>query len=149
MLVIKTNLPFEFIDFSLLNSCIRINEKNKVLAERNKQKDKSKVKKSFEERVCDSFISKGITPEFIEKLIDVNPICAINFILKEAAIILDSTYKENHIKDCKYVYMISPKGNVYKSDNTPDLFKIHPLFRTQEDAYKARKLVIDIIKNIF
>lgn len=149
MLVIRTSFPLDFINSELLNSCIHLVEANKELIKKNEPKNKSKVKKSLEERVCESFISKGITPEFVEKLIEVYPMCAVDFILREAAIVLDSNYKENHIKDCKEVWTINyVSKNPEKTFNFEKSYKITPLFRTKEDAYKARSLVIDLLDKL-
>lgn len=93
--------------------------------------------------------SKGITYEIFSRLLEVNKISTLSLILKEAAIILDKKYKDNHIKDCKDVWIIDYQTKKPEEIfNLKDLYKIYPLFRTEEDAYRARSLVKDLLDMI-
>lgn len=141
-------LPFtpENIDkvlFEILNKIYR--EESKI----KKQKEDFKIDISLATKVISSLESKGITYEVFSKLLETNKISTLFLILKEAAIILDKKYKDNHIKDCTKVWIIdflTKKPVVYT--NIKDLYKVFPLFRTEEDAYRARSLVKDLLDMI-
>lgn len=88
-----------------------------------------------------SLESKGINYLIIDKLAKINPLSTFYLILKETAIILDKKYKDNHIKDCRYIWTINyVTKKPEKYYNESNLYKILPLFRTKEDAYKAMSL---------
>lgn len=126
---------------------------SKIFNEDNKEcttKEKPfKMDTSLAIKVVSSLESKGITHEVFIKLLETNKISTLFLILKEAAIILDKKYKDNHIKDCTKVWIIdflTKKPLVYT--NIKDLYKVFPLFRTEEDAYRARSLVKDLLDMI-
>ena len=126
---------------------------SKIFNEDNKEcttKEKPfKMDTSLATKVVSSLESKGITHEIFIKLLETNKISTLFLILKEAAIILDKKYKDNHIKDCTKVWIIdflTKKPVVYT--NIKDLYKVFPLFRTEEDAYRARSLVKDLLDMI-
>ena len=126
---------------------------SKIFNEDNKEcttKEKPfKMDTSLATKVVSSLESKGITHEVFIKLLETNKISTLFLILKEAAIILDKKYKDNHIKDCTKVWIIdflTKKPVVYT--NIKDLYKVFPLFRTEEDAYRARSLVKDLLDMI-
>lgn len=126
---------------------------SEIFNEDNKEcttKEKSfKMDTSLATKVVSSLESKEITHEIFIKLLETNKISTLFLILKEAAIILDKKYKDNHIKDCTKVWIIdflTKKPVVYT--NIKDLYKVFPLFRTEEDAYRARSLVKDLLDMI-
>lgn len=122
------------------------NENNKECTTKEKP---FKMDTSLATKVVSSLESKGITYEVFSKLLETNKISTLFLILKEAAIILDKKYKDNHIKDCTKVWIIdflTKKPVVYT--NIKDLYKVLPLFRTEEDAYRARSLVKDLLDMI-
>lgn len=108
-----------------------------------------KMDTSLASKVIASLEAKGITYEVFIKLLKANKISTLFLILKEASVILDKKYKDNHIKDCTKVWIIdflTKKPVVYT--NIKDLYKVFPLFRTEEDAYRARSLVKDLLDMI-
>ena len=122
------------------------NEDNKECTTKEKP---FKMDTSLATKVIASLESKGITYEVFVKLLETNKISTLFLILKEAAIILDKKYKDNHIKDCTKVWIIdflTKKPVVYT--NIKGLYKVFPLFRTEEDAYRARSLVKDLLDMI-
>lgn len=126
---------------------------SKIFNEDNKEcttKEKPfKIDISLATKVVSSLEAKGITHEVFSKLLETNKISTLFLILKEAAIILDKKYKDNHIKDCTKVWIIdflTKKPVVYT--NIKDLYKVFPLFRTEEDAYRAMSLVKDLLDMI-
>lgn len=122
------------------------NEDNKECTTKEKP---FKMDTSLATKVISSLESKGITHEVFVKLLETNKISTLLLILKEAAIILDKKYKDNHIKDCTKVWIIdflTKKPVVYT--NIKGLYKVFPLFRTEEDAYRARSLVKDLLDMI-
>lgn len=126
---------------------------SEIFNEDNKEcttKEKSfKIDTSLASEVIASLESKGITYEIFSRLLEVNKISTLSLILKEAAIILDKKYKDNHIKDCKDVWIIDYQTKKPEEIfNLKDLYKIYPLFRTEEDAYRARSLVKDLLDMI-
>lgn len=113
------------------------------------KEESSKMDTSLASEVIASLESKGITYEIFSRLLEVNKISTLSLILKEAAIILDKKYKDNHIKDCKDVWIIDYQTKKPEEIfNLKDLYKIYPLFRTEEDAYRARSLVKDLLDMI-
>lgn len=122
------------------------NEDNKECTTKEKP---FKMDTSLASEVIASLESKGITYEIFSRLLEVNKISTLSLILKEAAIILDKKYKDNHIKDCKDVWIIDYQTKKLEEIfNLKDLYKIYPLFRTEEDAYRARSLVKDLLDMI-
>lgn len=122
------------------------NEDNKECTTKEKP---FKMDTSLATKVISSLESKGITYEIFSRLLEVNKISTLSLILKEAAIILDKKYKDNHIKDCKDVWIIDYQTKKPEEIfNLKDLYKIYPLFRTEEDAYRARSLVKDLLDMI-
>lgn len=122
------------------------NEDNKECTTKEKP---FKMDTSLASEVIASLESKGITYEIFSRLLEVNKISTLSLILKEAAIILDKKYKDNHIKDCKDVWIIDYQTKKPEEIfNLKDLYKIYPLFRTEEDAYRARSLVKDLLDMI-
>lgn len=122
------------------------NEDNKECTTKEKP---FKMDTSLASKVIASLESKGITYEIFSRLLEVNKISTLSLILKEAAIILDKKYKDNHIKDCKDVWIIDYQTKKPEEIfNLKDLYKIYPLFRTEEDAYRARSLVKDLLDMI-
>lgn len=122
------------------------NEDNKECTTKEKP---FKMDTSLATKVISSLESKGITYEVFSKLLEVNKISTLFLILKEASVILDKKYKDNHIKDCTKVWIIdflTKKPVVYT--NIKGLYKVFPLFRTEEDAYRARSLVKDLLDMI-
>ena len=122
------------------------NEDNKECTTKEKP---FKIDISLATKVVSSLEAKGITHEVFIKLLETNKISTLFLILKEAAIILDKKYKDNHIKDCTKVWIIdflTKKPVVYT--NIKDLYKVFPLFRTEEDAYRAMSLVKDLLDMI-
>lgn len=122
------------------------NEDNKECTTKEKP---FKIDISLATKVVSSLEAKGITHGVFIKLLETNKISTLFLILKEAAIILDKKYKDNHIKDCTKVWIIdflTKKPVVYT--NIKDLYKVFPLFRTEEDAYRARSLVKDLLDMI-
>ena len=123
---------------------------SEIFNEDNKEcttKEKSfKMDTSLATEVIASLESKGITYEIFSKLLEVNKISTLFLILKETAIILDKKYKDNHIKDCTEVWIIDfLTKKPTETYNTKNLYKMYPLFRTKEDAYRARSLVKDLL----
>lgn len=126
---------------------------SEIFNEDNKEcttKEKSfKIDTSLASEVIASLESKGITYKIFSRLLEVNKISTLSLILKEAAIILDKKYKDNHIKDCKDVWIIDYQTKKPEEIfNLKDLYKIYPLFRTEKDAYRARSLVKDLLDMI-
>lgn len=122
------------------------NEDNKECTTKEKP---FKIDTSLASEVIASLESKGITYEIFSRLLEVNKISTLSLILKEAAIILDKKYKDNHIKDCKDVWIIDYQTKKPEEIfNLKDLYKIYPLFRTKEDAYRAMSLVKDLLDMI-
>lgn len=122
------------------------NEDNKECTTKEKP---FKMDTSLASEVIASLESKGITYEIFSRLLEVNKISTLSLILKEAAIILDKKYKDNHIKDCKDVWIIDYQTKKPEEIfNLKDLYKIYPLFRTKEDAYRAMSLVKDLLDMI-
>ena len=122
------------------------NEDNKECTTKEKP---FKMDTSLATKVISSLESKGITYEIFSKLLEVKKISTLFLILKEASVILDKKYKDNHIKDCTKVWIIdflTKKPVVYT--NIKGLYKVFPLFRTEEDAYRARSLVKDLLDMI-
>lgn len=113
------------------------------------QKEDFKMDTSLASKAIASLESKGITYEVFIKLFETNKISTLFLILKEASVILDKKYKDNHIKDCTKVWIIdflTKKPVVYT--NIKGLYKVFPLFRTEEDAYRAMSLVKDLLDMI-
>lgn len=97
---------------------------------------------------------KGWKPEkmagYLESLWDINPMAAVNVLLREIAIELDKKY-EDHIENSEKIYVISPlDGRIH------EVVKAHiknyrnfAAFRTIEDAKVACRILRDDLKELF
>ena len=97
---------------------------------------------------------KGWNPRRMAKYLDdlttISPSAVFSILLKEVAIELDKKY-EDHISDCKEVFVVSlMDGRIHKVPRAHiKNFRNFAAFRTEEDARSACKILRNALKNLF
>lgn len=84
--------------------------------------------------------------EILHTIKEVNPWAAVQLLLREIAIELDTQYS-NHISNSEEFYCLSPQDiEIHKMDKKSFVvFGYAPLFRTMEDAQIAKKIIIQFL----
>lgn len=87
--------------------------------------------------------SKSEVLEILYTIKEINPWAAVQLLLKEIALELDTQYLD-HISNSESLYGLSPQDlNVHKIDKkTVVCINYAPWFRTEEDAELAKRIII-------
>ena len=88
--------------------------------------------------------------KYLDDLTAISPSAVFSILLKEVAIELDKKY-EDHISDCKEVFVVSlMDGRIHKVPRAHiKNFRNFAAFRTEEDARSACKILRNALKNLF